>query len=191
MRGDCQRAFAEAAAEDGIELSPQSFPWLCQQGHLALPPSASEARDAVERIYVALGGDPHALVTARRTRLTGDFLHKPTQTLLEIDESQHFTSARLTSLDLYPDGAQLGFDIEHYKALCRRWRGESDGYYRTKSARGFGVAGRQRQRAYYDALRDLSAPAMGLPPVIRVDAPHRDGRAAYLACRGRLVKLLA
>src|SRR5262249_25096263 len=107
------------------------------------------------------------------------------------DESQHFTSARLTTFDLYPDDVPLGFDLDHYKALCWKWRDVSDGYYRTKSARGFGVGGRQRQRAYYDALRDLAAPAMGHPPVIRVDAPLRDGRAAYYACRERLLASLS
>jgi hypothetical protein len=190
MRGDCQRAFAQAAAEDGIELGPQSFPWLCQQGHLALPTRAASAAEAIEGIYIALGGELIALATARSTPLAGDFLHEATGTLIEIDESQHFTSARLTALELYPDDVALAFSLDRYKALCRRWRASSNGYYRTKAARGFGVGGRQRQRAYYDALRDLAAPAMGHPPLVRIDAPLRDGRAAYLAHRERLLGLL-
>ena len=48
------------------------------------------------------------------------------------------------------------FDREDYIQLCERWKQKSDSYYRTKEARGFGVGGRQRQRAYYDALRDLA-----------------------------------
>lgn len=190
MRGDCQRDFAGAATEDGIELRPQSFSWICQQGHLALPEKAGEATELLQRIYLALGGDLGVLATARKTPLPGDFVNQATGTLIEIDESQHFTSARLTALDLYPDDLALGFNLDHYRALCRRWRGESDGYYRTKAARGFGVGGRQRQRAYYDALRDVAAPAMGHPPVIRVDAPLRNGRAAYHAHRERLLGLL-
>jgi hypothetical protein len=186
MRGDCQREFAEAAAEDGIVLSGQSFVWLCQQGHVALPEEVADARAALDSIYVELGGDLNALASARSTRLTGDFVHEPSGTLIEIDESQHFTSARLTTLRLYPDDALLGFDLDHYKKLCRKWRGESDNYYRTKEARGFGVGGRQRQRAYYDALRDLATPAMGFPPLIRVDAPLRNGTAAYRVHRDRI-----
>jgi hypothetical protein len=147
-------------------------------------------RDALERIYVALGGDLDILRTARSTALTGDFLHPPSGTLIEIDESQHFTSARLLTLDLYPDQAELGFDLEKYRSLCRTWCGESDNYYRAKTARGFGVRGRQRQRAYYDALRDLATPAMGHPPLIRIPAPHRDGTAAYQCNRARLRLLL-
>jgi len=190
MRGDCQREFAQAAAEDGIELRPQSFSWLCQRGHLALPEEASSASGVLERIYLALGGDLDVLATARSTPLPGDFVHEPTGTLIEIDESQHFTSARLTTLDLYPGDVPLGFDLDHYKTLCGRWREASDGYYRTKSARGFGVGGRQRQRAYYDALRDIATPAVGHPPVIRIDAPLRDGGAAYHTHRERLVNAL-
>src|SRR5690349_14297511 len=100
-RGDCQREFAEAAAEEGIVLVKQSFPWLCQRGHLALPDEAVVAREALARIYSELGGDPEALTRAKTTRLTGDFLHEPTGTLVEVDEHQHFTSARLRTLRLY------------------------------------------------------------------------------------------
>jgi hypothetical protein len=188
--GDCQREFGEAAAADGIELSRQSFSWLCQQGHLGLPEQASEAAAALERIYLALGGELDALGTARSTALRGDFFHGLTRTLIEIDESQHFTSARLTALDLYPIEIPLGFDLDRYKRLCHEWRAKSDAYRRAKEARGFGVAGRQRQRAYYDALRDIATPAMGHPPLIRVDATDGDGRAAYHTHREQLLHLL-
>jgi hypothetical protein len=186
--GECQREFAEAALADGIVLSGQSFPWLSQRGHLALP--EGPARDALEEIYLALGGDLDTLATARSTALRGDYLHEATGTLIEIDESQHFTSARLASLSHYPADAALGFDLDHYKALCRRHQAQSDRYRAAKEARGFGRGGRTRQRAYYDALRDLATPAMGQPPLVRVDAAHGSGRAAYRAHRDRLVALL-
>lgn len=189
-RGDTQRDFAAAAAEDGIVLERQSLPWLCERGHLALSNVAAEARALLERIYVALGADLDLLGTARSNRLPGDFVHPETGTLIEIDESQHFTTPRLTTLDLYPPDLPLGFEVEHYRELCRRWRVESDNYYRTKAARGFGVGGRQKQRAYYDALRDIATPAMGHPPVIRIDAPLRNGRAAYAEHRDRLLATL-
>jgi len=185
-RGDAQREFAQAAAEDGISLSGQSVSWICQQGHLALPDEAWETRRALESIYVALGGDLANLAAGRATRLTGDFVHEPSGTLIEVDESQHFTSFRLLTLDLYPVDAPLGFELDAYKRHCRTWARQSDGYFRTKAARGFGVGGRQRQRAYYDALRDLAAPAMGRPPTIRVEAADRDGRSAYQRVRDRL-----
>lgn len=189
-RGDTQREFAAAAARDGIVLTGQSVDWLCQRGHFGLPHEAGSARAALERIYVALGGDLDVLASAKATRLTGDFIHEPSGTLIEVDESQHFTSFRLAALDLYPEDVALGFDLASYKQSCRDWRPKSDGYYRTKAARGFEVGGRQKQRAYYDALRDLAAPAMGRPPLIRIEAADRDPADAYRRHRASLVEAL-
>ncbi|MGB0094081.1 MAG: hypothetical protein WBP81_16305 [Solirubrobacteraceae bacterium] len=188
-RRDCEKAFAAAAAEDGITLTGQWFPWLCEQGHTALPESA--ARAALASICEELGGDPDVLAVGRSVKLTGDFLHEPTGTLLEVDEVQHFTTARLQSLELYPAEFELGLDLEEYKALCRRWRSQGDRAYAHKDARGFGPRGRQRQRAYYDALRDLATPAMGHPPLIRVEALTDNGRGAYRQHRDRLLQLLS
>jgi hypothetical protein len=189
-RGDCQREVAEAASEDGIELGPQRFSWLCQQGHLALP-AESPARSQLDQIFNTLQGDLNVLSDARTTALTGDFLHKPTGTLIEVDEHQHFSSARLITLNHYPGDARLGFDLDHYKALCKRWKRDADKAFAHKEAKPFpGSHGRQRQRAYYDALRDLAAPAMGQPPLIRIDAALDNGRAAYASHRERLVALL-
>jgi hypothetical protein len=188
VRGNAERAFQRAAAEDGIDLSRQSFPWLCERGHTALPDEAADAREALGRILAVLGGDAACLAAERRSRLRGDFFHAPSRTLIEIDEPPHFTSARLQALRLYPDDVSLGFDRAHYKSLCELWRSgpEGDEYRRTKDARCFGHGGRQRQRAYYDALRDLATPALGFPPLLRIACPHRDGRRAYLDNRARL-----
>lgn len=146
---------------------------------------------ALERIYLALGGDLTTLATAKLTPLRGDFIHTATGTFIEIDESQHFTSFRLLTLEMYPPGVPLGFDIDEYKQLCRTWQRKSDNYFRSKEARGFGVGGRQRQRAYYDALRDLATPAMGRPPLIRIDAADRDPVDAYRRHRHALMAALA
>lgn len=191
-RGDTQRAFAEAAAHDRIELVPQSVYWLNQRGHLGLPDDdvRRPVREALERIYLALGGDLEVLDGGRVTTLPGDFIHEPTGTLLEVDESQHFTSFRLATLDLYPDYVGLGFDVVAYRQLCKKWQKRSDGYYRTKAARGFGVGGRQKQRAYYDALRDFATPAMGRPPLIRIEAAERDPADAYRRHRDELLAVL-
>ena len=49
-------AFARAAAEDGIVLGPQTFDWLCEQGHLGLERVAKARRDPaiVEPVKSAL-----------------------------------------------------------------------------------------------------------------------------------------
>lgn len=187
--GDCERAFQAAAATDGIVLDRARVPWLNERGHLGLPAEAGQAAHSLGPIFAALDGDLAAQGAKRLRSLPGDFVHPETGTFIEIDESQHFTSYRLLTLDLYPENAPLGFDIEEYRNLCREWAARSDRYRHAKAAVGFGQGGRQRQRAYHDALRDLSAPAMGRPPVIRVPAPDRDGEAAYARVRERLQAL--
>ena len=187
-RGDTETAFRAAALADGIELSGSyKLPWINQKGHFGLPHAARSAAGPLHGIFLALGGDAVVYAEARGTQLRGDLLHEPTGTLIEIDEHQHFTSHRLTSLELYPAGAQVGFDVAEYRELCRVVPGRADRYRAAKEARGFtGVAGRARQRAYYDSLRDLAAPPMGRGPVIRVPSIDGDGARAYAAARVRL-----
>lgn len=188
--GDCERAFAAAAAADGIVLERAREPWLNQRGHLGLPEAGQAAWPALDAIFTALGGRHEEQAAKRLTPLPGDFVHVASGTLIEIDESQHFTSFRLVSLDHYPDEVPVGFDRDAYRKLCRVWAPRSDKYRKDKAAVGFGEAGRQRQRAYHDALRDLVSPAMGRPPVIRAAAPDRDGAAAYDRVRPRMRALL-
>lgn len=174
--GECERAFAAAAAVDGLVLERARVPWLNQRGHLGLAAELGDVAEILERIFVALGGDLVEQSTKRLTPLRGDFVHAASGTFIEIDEYQHFTSHRLRSLELYSD-------------LCRQWRGRSDKYRATKAAKGFGVGGRQPQRAYHDALRDLTVSAMGHPPIIRAAATDGDGARAYAAVRDRLIGL--
>lgn len=187
--GDCERAFELAAQRDGIVLVRARFSWINQRGHLGLPDELVDVRDQMSRIFDALRGHEEEQASKRTTSLPGDFLHEQSGTLIEVDESQHFTSARLATLDLYPETTPLGYDLDAYRELCDQWRSRSDKYRASKDARGFGPGGRVRQRAYHDALRDLAAPAMGHPPVVRVAAPDRDGEAAYMRVRDQLATL--
>jgi hypothetical protein len=202
---DAAPAFAEAAAQDGIELVHQpTFDWLTEAGHLGFERAAMNRRDpalkdpvtaaatVIKAIYERLGGDPVTLRSLRANFfLTVDLLHEPTGTLIELDESKHFTSFRRQALELYPPDAALGFDIEQYQELCREWSRQTDNLDRAFAAKGFGFGGRQRERAYRDSLLDLGAPAMGAAPVIRVVALDGDGAAAYAREREALMKRLA
>lgn len=185
-RGDCERAFEAAAKADGVPLVRAQFPWINQRGHFGLPAEAAGAVETLAEIFTALGGIEDAQAAKRLTALPGDFVHVESGVSIEVDESQHFTSFRLATLDLYPADVPLGFEIDEYKALCRDWAAKSDKYRAAKPAVGFGPGGRQRQRAYNDALRDLVIPALGYPPVIRVPAPARDGVEAYARVRDRI-----
>lgn len=190
-RGDTEDAFQAAAAADGIPLIRARVPWINQRGHFGLPPEAGLALDALSRIFDVLDGIESEQAAKRLTALPGDFLHVESGTFIEIDEHQHFTTFRLAALDLYPDDCKLGFNVEEYRDLCRTWSPKADRYRSAKAAIGFGEGGRQRQRAYNDALRDLATPALGHPGVVRVAAPERDGEAAYRRVRDRLASLRA
>jgi hypothetical protein len=199
--GDAESGFAQAAAEDGIVLVSRSFDWLCEQGHVGLervaklrgdPALVEPVTAAVEQlgaIYARLKGDLSVLYASRENLLLPvDLVHEPTGTLIEIDESPHFTSFRLAALELYPTYVTVGFDLDEHKELCRAWCARTDALEQGLAAKGFGFGGVQRERAYRDALRDLATPAMGHPPLVRIAAVDGDGAAAYRAQR---VSLLA
>jgi hypothetical protein len=197
--GEVQAAFAEAAEADGIELGPTTFDWLCEQGHIALERVAKERRDTalvepvkavlpvLAAIYARLKGDLAALHAARANLfLPVALFHEPSGTVVELDEPEHLTSFRLTTLELYPPGVRLGFDIEEHKRLCRELSARTDALDRGLAAKGFGFGGVPRERAYRDALRDLATPAMGHPPLLRIAVLDGDGAAAYGRARGLL-----
>jgi hypothetical protein len=200
---DLHGSFAQAAAEDGIQLEAQTFEWLCEQGHVGLERVAKGRRDAalvapvkaalevLEAIYARLKGDISVLRASRANLLLPvELVHAPTGTVIEVDGSSHFTSFRLAALELYPIDAIVGFDVDEHKALCRVWCSRTDGLRRGLAAKGFGFGGVQREVAYHDALCDLGTPAMGHPPVIRIAAVDGDGAAAYARHRDSLLAQL-
>lgn len=189
--GDCENAFLEAAAHEGIELVRYKQPWLNQRGHFVLPDDAAAAFLPLDKIFHDLGGDSEAQSAKRTTALPGDFIHPPTGTMIEIDEVQHFTTFRMRTFAHYPRDASLGFDSDEYVDLCRSFCRTADKYRLNKAASGFGPGGRQRQRAYNDALRDLVIPAMGKPPLIRIPAPDGNGAAAFERNRTRVLRSLS
>ena len=190
-RGDCEKAFAESAAADGIVLNSQSLPWITRRGHLALTDEAcAHARDALQAIFLALGGDTNELELSAAVRLTGDFLHGPTGTMIEVDEHQHFTSARLQTLRLYPPGHPGRVRSRALRGALPSTPGTGEPCFRpqirasvwarrtTASARVFRLPARSQRSRH------------GAPPVIRIDAPHGNGGAAYRQHRARLLELL-
>jgi hypothetical protein len=202
--GEAQVAFAQAAAEDGIVLAAGSFDWFCEQGHIGLERVAKGRRDpsivdpvktaltSLAAIYVRLKGDVSVLHAARENLLLPiELYHEPSGTVVAVDDAAHFTSFRLSALELYPAEAPLGFDRTEYEQLCRDWCPRTDGLASGLAAKGFGFGGHQRERAYHDALLDLAAPAMGHPPVIRIAAADGDGAAAYRRARDVLSEFVS
>ena len=148
------------------------------------------ALETLTAIYARLNGDVSVLHAARANLLLPvELVHPPTGTVIEVDGREHFTSFRLTALELYPADAALGFDREEHMDLCRGLARETDGLSRGLAAKGFGFGGVPRERAYHDALYDLAVPAMGHPPVVRIAAVDGDGAAAFERHRAALLRL--
>lgn len=103
----------------------------------------------MDEILDALDGDPAALAAKTRGAMTADFVLLPTGVqVVEYDEVQHFTTARLATLRLYPALAPLAFSPGEYAAIVERWKARGDkGFVHKEAAEFPGRGGRQRQRA--------------------------------------------
>lgn len=177
--------FRSRAEAVGLELTPEvSLPWLTRHGHV-LPAVRDRlpewATVAIDRIFRVLGGDEALLAGKTRGSMRADFLLMPHEVEVEYDEIQHFTASRLTTLEMYPAKAELAFQPAEYASIVQTWRLKGDRGFAHKLAAEFpGPNGRARQRAYFDAFRDLAAPFFGNGPVLRVAAPDNDYEEAVV-----------
>jgi hypothetical protein len=179
--GATEDTFHSLAASDGFELQRElTVPWLSNLGHLNLGIGDENASNELRELHRQLKGDEDLLAAKRsgsHPRL--DFVLSSQKLIVEIDEIQHFTTERLATFRAHPTPLDCAFDIEHYCSLIDRWRQRGDRYRAAKPTTDFPFAGgRRAQRAYFDACRDLIAPAHGLR-VLRVPAPECDGALAY------------
>lgn len=191
--GATEDGFAAMAAETGICLERRvAVAGLSSHGHadLHLRAAVGAATQILADIHGALGGSMELLAGKRRLPRRVDFLDADAGVVVEVDEIQHFTSDRLASLKRYVS-ADVGFDVGHYIELCHRWSVRADRYRASKPALDFpGLAGRRRQRAYFDAVRDLAVPLVSPWRVLRVPVPECDPGLAvqrYVAARRRLL----
>jgi hypothetical protein len=79
--------------------------------------------------------------------------------IVEFDESQHFSHARLATLLVYPTDIQLGFSLTRWRQLCREINAKDDQPF-----------DRDERRAWYDTLRDLLPNVYGFKPTVRLYA---------------------
>ena len=160
-----------------IELG-RPVPWLSGHGHLnpvVTQSAPASVIDALSRMHEALGGKAELLASKRLGNPpTPDLSHSVTGGIIEVDEVQHFTTARLKTFEFYPSEVPVGYDLEEYKSLTLRWRVRGDAAFAHKVASDFpDRGGRQAQRAYNDALRDLLAPTFTRCPCLRIAVPDR------------------
>lgn len=188
-------ALATAAASEGIHLKLGTpLPWLSGRGHLnELVQREAPARliAALEEIHRGLNGDAIALGAKRNASPpTPDLFHADSGCLIEVDEVQHSTTARLLTFDHYPSDLVLGFDVVLYRALICEWKAKGDRAFAYKVSTDFPrPGGRQAQRAYNDALRDFLAPTFTGCPVIRIPVPDRNLTSAVQDLKAALAAL--
>lgn len=146
-----------------------TFDWLTNRAPLEdekSPPPRVVYR--LTALHARLGGDWERLRNKRTRLLTYDFVVND-EVLIEVDQLFHFSSARQETLDFY-DGLDHSLDIRRYRELCTGFTDEADKYQRNLEAPDFPFkGGRTAQRAYFDAVKDLLAPAYGYR-VIRLPA---------------------
>lgn len=143
----------------------------------AVPP---RVRYRLMAMHTRLGGDWSKLEAKRSASLRFDF--RVGETLMEVDRPQHFSTARSTTLDFY-DELDHSLDIDQYTKLCAGLAESADRYRAGLQAADFPFpGGRTAQRAYFDAAKDLLAPANGfrLLRVPAVDGVSADDIAARL-----------
>lgn len=138
-------------------------------------PGRAECRGVwgvVQEIYADLeGGTPPDAMPPQERRALDALLVGPDgrPRVVEIDESQHFTPFRATTLRRYPGSVDLAFDPEAWIARCRATsRLAGGGFARPRPPLFPGPGGRHRQRAFRDALADLVPPEHGFAPTLRI-----------------------
>jgi len=134
----------------------QSFPWSSRPEDYVNTPIG----DLLQRICAGVGalrGNRDFIKSAEMPPC--DFYISDPPFILEFDESQHFSRARLITLSLYPEAFKLGFPLARWRELCREINAVDDQPF-----------DRDERRAWYDALRDLLPSLHGFEPTVRLYA---------------------
>jgi hypothetical protein len=110
-----------------------------------------EIIDAIEgQRNIKINGRAHHILSC-------DYYLPEVNLIIEFDERQHFTLLRSASLQAYPTYIKTGFDKSRWIDLSKKINaGDNSPIYRDE------------QRAFYDSLRDIIAPQVGLKPIVRI-----------------------
>jgi hypothetical protein len=125
----------------------------------------------IDKIFKILNGDINKNQSKRTISLDCDaFFGGQYNFIFEFDEFQHFSSARLKALELYPTGLTLNFSIEQWMQVCKNTKEKADKYRKSKKTTDFDFdGGRIAQRAYLDCFRDLLPQQHELNPTLRIN----------------------
>lgn len=125
----------------------------------------------IDKIFKSLNGDINANQTKRSVALDCDaYFGGQYNFIFEFDELQHFSSSRLKTIENYPTGLKVNFDLVNWKKLCQTHKDIADNYRKTKTTTDFNfIGGRTAQRAYLDCFRDLLPEVQSLNPTLRIN----------------------
>ncbi len=125
----------------------------------------------IQKIFDGLKGDLFANQSKRTSFLRCDaYFGGKYNFIFEFDEFQHFSSARLRTLDYYPKRTKLNFSTSDWKKYCLANRQKADRYRYSKTTVDFDFeGGRTAQRAYLDCFRDFLPTENGLNPTLRIN----------------------
>ncbi|WP_285117271.1 hypothetical protein [Leifsonia sp. fls2-241-R2A-40a] len=146
------------------ELAPS---WLVRPGR-------SEARNAwpllTEAYQQLTGRQLPDTMPPRETRRLDVLMTYPDgrQRAIEFDERQHFTAARLITLDL-SQTVRVGFDVDDWRAqsIARIGREPGGGFARPCPPLFDEPGGRHKQRAFRDLIADTLPAQYGWLPTVR------------------------
>ncbi|MCC6837040.1 MAG: hypothetical protein IT234_00760 [Bacteroidia bacterium] len=127
--------------------------------------------NTIHNIFNELNGDSNTSTTKRTVPLDCDaYFGGRYNFIFEFDEFQHFSSARLRTLEHYPKELKLGYNLDAWKYLCSSHEGKANKYRYNKSTVDFNFpGGRTAQRAYLDCFRDFLPEVNGLNPTVRIN----------------------
>lgn len=125
----------------------------------------------IDKIFKTLNGDINANQTKRSVALDCDaYFGGEYNFIFEFDEFQHFSSARLKTIEQYPTNLKLNFDLNTWENFCLTHKDRADNYRKAKTTTDFNFAGgRTAQRAYLDCFRDLLPEVQKLNPTLRIN----------------------
>jgi hypothetical protein len=151
-----QRVYELLHAIYGACSANKQFPWP------ARPEDYADAAigNVLEQIRTALGDlrGHHDFIKSAQMPPCDYFISNP-PFIVEFDENQHFSRARLVTLANYPVNAVIGFPISRWRELCRAIDAKDDEPF-----------DRDERRAWYDTLRDLLPSVHGFGPTVRLYA---------------------
>jgi len=124
----------------GIIHTEKRFPWMKTPDPKKLPPEYKPIATALKKYR------SHSGFLKPNYHLLCDIVVDDLKLIIEYDENQHFSKARLITLEKYPTKIKLGFSLKDWMEYCKKLnRHDND------------PIDRDERRAFYDTVRDIEA----------------------------------